>query len=438
MCQCFLRFLKCIAVTINVIFFIVGVAFIAAGAYGQTKVDVKGILDKGYKDNVPPIEDFVPNADKNKETAKLTKEADDFVEQSMEKIAEMADYIFSVLIVIGVIKCLIALFGIIALTCCNKRNWFVIIYLVLMILLLIPIILLMVITAKESIIRGWLFKELDEEALKDKFVNRFFMAALQNTLKCCGVRGNVDYYCNGIYDYVCNPGCLTFKPIWDEMAKSDMKICTRVPKLVEFCERTATLPLHPKNLTMENCKTKMNIQKPIDGRKSSYCKNNKYQEYYKSSGDSTSSEAYERMKKALKGFDPAQKYGLNEDPRVFDDPFLDASVTKGKLGCGFKVWDDVKIAQFLNYGLLASIIIFLLIVLQMVVAVLSIIMNKKNEKKESNTSSDGKSSGNTRSSRNSSSHQQTKPLIPQQSKASSPQQPPIPQQSKASSPQQQK
>ena len=48
---------------------------------------------------------------------------------------------------------------------------------------------------------GVIFDKLDKLALNEDFTNRFFMAAIQSELECCGVRGNVDYCCNGIYDF---------------------------------------------------------------------------------------------------------------------------------------------------------------------------------------------------------------------------------------------
>lgn len=381
MCECFFRFLKCIVVTFNLVLFIVGIAAIAGGAYMKTHIDMKQIVGTQYKENVPPIAEFIPDEAPQDVSDKLTKEADDFVDQSIDDIAGVTEVIVNALIGFGAVMSSLALFGIIVFTCCNKKNVCVITYLVLLILSLIPFLALTIVAGDESILRGHVFSTLDGLALKKKSVNRFFMAALQSQLECCGVRGNVDYFCEGIYDYKCNPGCLTFKVIWDQMkdSKPDMPpMCKREPNLVDLCKTLASTPQATKNLTAENCDNKMNIPKPVDGRKSDFCK--AYKDFYKTSADSTSANTIKETRRMLLRFDPAKKYGLDEDPRVF------GSLTqedKGTEGCGFAIWHKVNMPTFLNYAMIAFLVITLIIVFEIFVAALSIVYNKKKQKQES-------------------------------------------------------
>jgi len=386
MCQCFFRFLKCIAITINVILFIAGLGLIAGGIYGKTQLDVREVLGKEYKNNVPGIDQFVGNDHKDPNTAKLTEKADKFVEKSLDEIADIADKAFIAFIGIGAVMSCIALWGILAFTCCNKKRCCVIIFMVLMIILAIPFIALCVIAADEYLLRGLIFDKLDKLALEKKFTNRFFMAAIQSQLKCCGVRGNVDYYCNGIYDFVCNPGCKTYDKIWEEMkklveGKGFPPMCTKSDKF-NPCKKLAAVGKEDK------CNKNFNVPKPVDGKGTAYCKN--YQDKYKTEEDSISANKYKVMKKNLLDKDPAT--GSTGDPSVHGSLLQEATVTKGKQGCGFAIWEKVDMDNFLNIAVIAFGIISLIILFQIVVAVMSLFCNKKNNKNKSRKSKSSSSS----------------------------------------------
>lgn len=375
MCKCFFKFAKCLVVTFNIFLVIFGIGSVGGGIFLKTQIDLHDLLGDQYKDNVPPIASFLPEDTPPDKSDAMSKEADDFVEKSINDLTGVIQVINDALIGIGVVVSCIALFGIVVFTCCNQKNIMVIIYLALLIVMLIPFLAMTIVFGDESILKGHIFSTLDELALKEKFVNRFFMAALQSKLKCCGTRGNVDYYCEGIYDYACNPGCLTFKTIWDKMDKEQSKpMCKREQSLVDMCQ---------EGFTKENCETKLNVPKPIDGRGSSYCKDHKYQDSYITTDDSKSVTVYEQMKKSLSTFDPAGKYSLNDDPRVFGS--LMNPKDKGPTpGCGFVIWyEEVKIPTFLNYAMMVFLVLTLIIVFEIAVATLIIVCNKKNKRQES-------------------------------------------------------
>jgi len=376
----------CIAVTINVILFIAGLGLIAGGIYGKTQLNVRDVLGKEYKNKVPRIDVFVSNDKKNTDTAKLTKEADKFVEESLDNVADIADKASIAFIAIGVVMSSIALLGIIALTCCNKKRCCMIIFMVLMIILVIPFIVLCAIAADEYILRGLIFDKLDKLALKTDFTNRYFMAAIQSQLKCCGVRGNVDYYCNGIYDFDCNPGCKTYFIIWVEMnnlvkGKGFPPMCTKDSKLNELCKRTAS---------PAKCKEQMNIPQPVDGKKADYC--NKYQDKYNTKKDSISADKYKDMKKNLmENNDPASKNNA-VNPDVYGSLLQKKTVTTGKQGCGFAIWEKMDMDNFLNIAVISFAVITLIILFQIVVAVMSLFCNKKNKNKPRKSKSSSSSS----------------------------------------------
>jgi len=331
MCKCFFRFAKCLAVFVNVILLILGLGCLGGGIYALTQIDVKDLLGKTYNDSVPPIETFVPNEAKNDQTAILTTKASKFVDESMEKIGRTSKKIFIGLVGLGAVMVFITLLGIMAFSCCNKNSCFVIVYLILLILVLVPFIVMTVFTADESFFKGMIFAKLDDLALKKEFVNRYFMAALQSQLKCCGVRGSVDYFCHGIYDFACNPGCMTFNRFWkamvDKAGENNLKpMCTRVPEMVEQCRKMAdkaekikkqnqnlknlgqtgaALPPELAAFTKENCEKKMNVPKPVNGQTSEFCKSDNIENHFGKDGGWPKKRTM--LEEALAKFDPAKK-----------------------------------------------------------------------------------------------------------------------------------
>jgi len=285
MCKCFFRFAKCLAVFVNVILLILGLGCLGGGIYALTQIDVKDLLGKTYNDSVPPIETFVPNEAKNDQTAKLTTKASKFVEESLEKIGRTSKKIFIGLIGLGAVMVFISM----------------------------------------------IFAKLDDLALKKEFVNRYFMAALQSQLKCCGVRGSVDYFCHGIYDFACNPGCMTFNRFWkamvDKAGENNLKpMCTRVPEMVEQCRKMAdkaekikkqnqnlknlgqtgaALPPELAAFTKENCEKKMNVPKPVNGQTSEFCKSDNIENHFGKDGGWPKKRTM--LEEALAKFDPAKK-----------------------------------------------------------------------------------------------------------------------------------
>lgn len=377
MCKCLLKAAKCIAVAFNVIFFILGLGMFGGGIYLTTH-DMEDYIGK-YRDKVPPISEFVPADQQNKgpiDVASLQKKADDFIDEGMDNVKAVVNKVITIVIATGVVMASVALLGIIALTCCNKKNICVLIYLIALIIIIIPFIVLMVFTADETKLRRIMFKKLESLAFTKEFVNRYFMAAIQEEFNCCGVRGSVDYFCHDIYDYVCNAGCMTLDMIWREM-KEKMKIpmCKRETELVKTCK-----VITDKNSA--DCDTKLNVPKPIAASKAPICKD------YKKTWQSEKPRTLEYMKEKFGEYDPAN-IDTEGQFKVKGSPLKD---DKGQLsGCGFVMWKKVNAKTFLNYGLIFAIIIFLLLLFQIVIAVVSFFCNKKNNKQKSTSTSSGSS-----------------------------------------------
>jgi len=385
---CIFKFLKCIAVTINIIVFLIGITLLAGAIYVKTNVNLKEKLGNEYRDKVPDIEQFVPGDTKNANIAKLQKEADEFVDKGMDKVVSTVHHVIIAIIVIGLVTSSIALMGIIAFTCCNKKKCCILMFLIVLFLLLVPFIVILAFTAKESYLRGFLFEKLDDVALKTKFVNRFFMAVIQQQFECCAVRTAADYFCHDIYDWACNAGCLTTGLIWNRM-KNPLapRACKKDTWSVDMCKAL--------RFSSDDCTTKLNVPKPIAASKATACKN--YKGTLDRNLDESDSESYiSSLKTKFQQYDPAQDDPLTSRTfRVFGSSLNDNGVLR-RPGCGYKIWGMVDMKSYLNYAMIFSLVIIILLVFQIVVAFLSLCCNKKDKvkklKKRSSSSSSKSSS----------------------------------------------
>jgi len=365
MCQCFRKcfwhFSLCIAVSINVVRMIIGLGLIAGGIYGKTQLNVREILGNYYEQSVPPMDKFVGMGTSD-DTSNLMQEADEFKKKSLDDMAGIADKAFDAVIGVGVIMVVVAVVGIIAFTRCKENRPFLIVFMALVFVLLIIFIVFCAMVGDDSILLGVIFEKLDNIALKEKSVNRFFMAAIQTKLECCGVRGNVDYYCHGVYDFNCNPGCETFIDVWNEMVQNakmedQSPMCTTTSESVDNCKTQ-----HSAN----DCDNHLNMKKPVDGSQTKYCKDS-YQDKYETIEDSTSAAKYKEMKKQLEDKDPAYNNTFKTgDPKVYGS-LLNENI-KGTQGCGFAIWDEVNMHAFLTIAVIVFVIIILMILFQILMA----------------------------------------------------------------------
>jgi len=234
-------------------------------------------------------------------------------------------------------------------------------------------------------------------AFKTKFVNRFFMAVIQQQFECCAVRAAADYFCHDIYDYVCNAGCLTKQEVWLLMKRKSaltggIPACKKAPDLVDL----SCNPGSKKIMGEEDCTTKVNVPKPIAASKAAACKN--YKGTLDRNLDESDSASYIlSLQEKFQQYDPA-KDNLpltSRTFRVFGSSLKEDGVLR-RPGCGYKIWGMVDMKSYLNYAMIFSLVIIILLAFQIVVAFLSLCCNKKDKvkklKKRSSSSSSKSSS----------------------------------------------
>jgi len=103
MCKCCAHFITCIAVTLNVIFFILGIALFSGGILIKTKADIRKVLGDRYKASVPSIAEFVPEKHLgNEETVEMQKQADEFAEKGMKSLVTVVNSFLVAIIVVGI------------------------------------------------------------------------------------------------------------------------------------------------------------------------------------------------------------------------------------------------------------------------------------------------------------------------------------------------
>jgi len=258
-------------------------------------------------------------------------------------------------------------------------------YKILVITLVIPFIILLILLLDDSYLRGSLFQWLDEMAFKNEFVNRFFMAVVQENWKCCAVRSPVEYFCRDLYDYACNAGCMTMEKIWLKMKETmSPPVCKREPNLVEMC--TKMKALHTK----EDCNDRLNEPKPITGYGQAMCKLD-MRHWDKQLDDKNFLEEFsDKIKEAFKDFDPAFDPDQTSDNfKIFGSPLqerkMDEEDITARRGCGYALWTFVPTRVYINYAIIFCSVVILLLVFQIINA--AITWSKKGKTELSSSSS---------------------------------------------------
>jgi len=385
MSKCFIKSHTCISVTLNIILFILGIALLSGGIYAKMQIDLEKLLGTKYKEAVPPVKDFVSKDYKGSEDlATLQKKADDFVKKGIDEVNSNIQRLVTVVIGFGIFTATVASLGIIALTCCKKKDSCVFIYMVCLIIVIIPFIVPTVYVAYDAILRGLIFEQLDQLAFKKEFENRFFMAAIQNSFKCCAVRSPVEYFCSDLYDYACNAGCMTIEPIWKTMKNNmSLPVCKKEAKLVDACKKLVKdvdLQLKP-GTTEGDCIDKLNVPKPIKGSGQDMCKW-RTQDWDKQLRDKKFlEENSKKVKEIFKGSDPAFDTDPNSNFQIFGSPLKEQGEITAQQGCGYAIWSTIPhLNQYLNYALIFCVILLLLLLFQFFTALLICIWNKKEKK----------------------------------------------------------